>query len=246
MNRRNFLHLSLLSSAAGLLPFNSFSFLNSAEISTEELLGKGSPSLYGSGYQIRKEAYKAFLKMQKAAQTDGIAIQIVSSYRSFDHQKNIWNNKFKRFTQQGLSPVEAIEKIVEYSTIPGTSRHHWGTDIDIIDANPKAPSSLLQPKNYYNKGVYTPLREWMDKNSRKFDFYLVYTNDKSRKGFKHEPWHFSYAPLSIPYLKKYKKLDIDKVLKEDSEICGNQNFSDTFIKNYVNENVLDINPSLLS
>ncbi len=246
MNRRNFINLSLLTSAASLLPFNSFSFLNTAEISTEELLGKGSPNLYGSGYQLRKEAHKAFLKMQKAAQADGIAIQIVSSYRSFEHQKNIWNDKFKRFTYQGLSSVEAIHKIIEYSTIPGTSRHHWGTDIDIIDANPKAPASLLQPKNYYNQGVYTPLREWMDENARKFDFHLVYTKNENRKGFKHEPWHFSYAPLSIPYLEKYRKLDLKKVFQEETDICGSQNFSEVFIQNYVTENVLDINPSLLS
>ena len=27
--------------------------------------------------------------------------------------------------------IDAINEIIRFSTIPGTSRHHWGTDIDI-------------------------------------------------------------------------------------------------------------------
>lgn len=245
MNRRAFINLSLLTSAASLLPLNLV-FSNSAEISTEELLGKGSPNLYGNNYQLQKEAHEAFIKMQKAAQADGITIQIVSSYRSFEHQQRIWNRKFKHFTHQGSTPEEAIYKIIEYSTIPGTSRHHWGTDIDIIDATPPPPTSLLLPSNYYGNGVYTPLREWMEKNSKKFNFHMVYTNDEKRKGFKHEPWHFSYAPLSIPYLKKYRKLKLQKLLQHAQNISGSKNFSAIFIQKYITENVLDINPSLLA
>ncbi|MBW2960929.1 M15 family metallopeptidase [Mesonia aestuariivivens] len=245
MNRRNFINLSLLSSAASFLPLSTFNLLQQ-EIPTEELLGKGSPQLYGNGYQLRKEAYEAFLKMQKAAAKDDIFIQIVSSYRSFDHQKRIWNRKFKRFTQQGLSSTAAINKIIEYSTIPGTSRHHWGTDIDIIDSKPKAPTSLLQPENYYGNGVYLPLSEWMKKNAKDYGFEIVYTNDKNRKGFKHEPWHFSYAPLSKIYLCEYRKLELKKLLENSSEILGHEKFSDSFIQKYIYENVLAINSRLLT
>lgn len=245
MNRRNFINLSLLTSAASLLPIHSLSSFFTEEISSQELLGKGSPELFGNGYQLRKEAYGDFIKMQNAANADGISIQIVSSYRSFNHQKRIWNRKYKRYTERGLTPTQAIYKIIEYSTIPGTSRHHWGTDIDIIDANPLAPSSLLQPKNYYGDGVYAPLKNWMDENAKKFNFELVYTKDENRKGFKHEPWHFSYAPLSIPYLKKYKELDIKNLLRQSNEILGSEHFSEKFIQNYITENVLDINLRLL-
>ena len=42
----------------------------------------------------------------------------------------------------------AIDKIIEYSTLPGTSRHHWGTDIDIIDAEPPEEGDVLLPKNF--------------------------------------------------------------------------------------------------
>ena len=245
MNRRNFINLSLLTSAASLIPLQSLFFFTE-EISTQELLGKGSPELFGNGYKLRKAAYEDFIKMQQAAQADGIAIQIVSSYRSFDHQQRIWNGKYKRYTERGLTPTQAIHKIIDYSTIPGTSRHHWGTDIDIIDANPPTPSSLLQPKNYYGDSVYAPLKKWMDQNAKKFNFQLVYTKNEDRKGFKHEPWHFSYAPLSIPFLKKYQKLDIKNLLQNSNDILGSENFSEKFIQKYISENVLDINLTLLA
>ena len=62
MNRRNFINLSLLTSAASLIPLHTLSFFTE-EISTQELLGKGSPELFGNGYKLRKAAYEDFIKM---------------------------------------------------------------------------------------------------------------------------------------------------------------------------------------
>ena len=73
---------------------------------------------------------------------------------------------------------------------------------------------------------------------------LVYTNDDNRKGFKYEPWHFTYAPLSTSYLKAYRTLDLEVVLKQN-EVLGNSNFSSEFIEKYLSENILDINTKLL-
>ena len=53
----------------------------------------------------------------------------------------------------------------------------------------------------------------MDISANRFGFYLVYTKNSNRKGFKHEPWHYSYKPLSQSYLKDYKKLNISEILK---------------------------------
>ena len=213
-------------------------------IPTNELLGKGTPTLFGNGYKIRKEAYNSFLKLQAEALKEGIKIAAVSSYRNFDHQKRIWNRKYKKFTSQGLSPKESISKIIEYSTIPGTSRHHWGTDIDIYDTSVKQPAGILQPKNYHGNGVYCKLKDWMDANAERFGFYLVYTDLYQRKGFKYEPWHYSYKPLSKLYLEDYRKLDISKLLKLEG-LLGSEYFDAAFINKYISENILDINPELL-
>ena len=158
--------------------------------------------------------------------------------------KHIWNKKYRLYISQGLLPNEAIIKIIEYSTLPGSSRHHWGTDIDIIDASIQAPNNLLNEINYDEHGPYFKLKEWMDKNSKSFGFYLVYTKNTDRKGFKYEPWHYTYKPLSGPMLNSFKKIDLI-VFYNDLKLEGNQYLTREFLVKYTLENILDINESLL-
>lgn len=239
MHRRNFIKTTSLASIS--LSFVSFS--QSETFTKEELMGKSSIPFHGEGYQLRKEAHLAFLKMKTEAAKAGIQIKVVSSYRSYAHQNRIWERKYKKFTAEGLSPLSAIQKIIEYSTIPGTSRHHWGTELDIVDAIPKQPRGLLLEKNFHGDGPFCKLKEWMDQNANSFGFYLVYTQEEQRKGFKYEPWHYSYVPLSIPMLKAYQKLDIAQELK-NTKLLGSTSFSQEFIQKYIDENILDINPIL--
>ncbi len=243
MKRNDFIKLSTLLGISSMFP-SLLSFTKRWAIPTEELIGKGTPQLYGKGFLLRKEAYESFLKMKIAAAKSGIEIKVVSSYRNYAHQNRIWERKYKQFTAEGLSPISAIKRIIEYSTIPGTSRHHWGTDVDIVDGNVQQPKSLLVAGHFNNNGPFCKLREWLFKHSETFDFYLVYTDNKNRKGFKYEPWHLSYKPLSSEYLKEYQKLDIQKMLSEE-KLRGSQYFTDDFIESYISDNILDINPKLL-
>ena len=207
------------------------------------LTGRGDLELTGDSYKLQKEAFEAFNTMKTAALLDGIAIEIVSSYRSFEHQNRIWERKYKAFISKGLSPEQALAKIIEYSTLPGTSRHHWGTDIDIIDANVKVPKDVLIEENYQNNGVYTSLKKWMDLNSEKFGFYLVYTNTYSRKGFRYEPWHYSYKKIAVPMLQEFLKIDLLQFFKTIN-LMGKYYISPKFIEKYINNNISDINTKL--
>lgn len=242
MNRNNFIKLLGLGAVA-LHSFPSMAF-HSQNTNTLELIGKGNPTLYGKGFSMRKEAYDAFVKMRAAAAEAGFDIHVVSSYRNYAHQNRIWERKYQRFTKQGLSPINAIKKIIAYSTIPGTSRHHWGTDIDIIDKNATYSGDVLVPKKFHGDGPFCKLREWLEKNANTYGFYIVYTDNANRKGFKYEPWHYTYAPLSIPMLQAYRKLDIKEMLQKE-KLMGSEHFSEAFINAYINENILDINPELL-
>ncbi len=244
MKRRHFIKSAFASGiAVSVLPQLAFQ-THTSQISYEELIGKGKPKLYGEGFQLQKEVYNAFMQMKAEALKSDIHIQIVSSYRSYNHQNRIWERKYNRNISKGLTPQESIKKIIEYSTIPGTSRHHWATDIDIIDANAVQPSSVLQPKHFEDKGCYRNLKLWMDKYASHFGFYLVYTNALNRKGFKYEPWHYSYKPLSSMYLSQYKSLNIKDIITNEN-LLGNNYFSDEFTHNYLKNNILDINPELL-
>ena len=242
MNRDQFIK-SLTMTGITLIAMPNFAFKQTS-ITSEELIGKGKPKLFGEGYSLREAAHFAFLKMKSEALKSGINIHTVSSYRSFNHQKRIWNRKFEANRKRGLSEYNNIRKIIEYSTIPGTSRHHWGTDIDIIDANIHAPKHVLQAQHFHRDGSYIKLKHWLDTHANSFGFYLVYTADSDRKGFKYEPWHYTYKPLSKTFLKDYLKMDIHKMLNQE-QLLGQQSFTTEFIESYLKENILDINPELL-
>ena len=244
MKRRSFIKKTGISGLSlGILPH--FTFANTTEYSILELMGKEEIDLYGEGIDLRKEAHDAFVEMKKAAYKDGIDIKIVSSFRDFYRQEAIWEGKYQRYTEEdGMEPMEAIDKIIEYSTIPGTSRHHWGTDIDIIDGHRKTEGDVLVPGKFGAGGPFEDLKKWMDSNSKKYGFYLVYTDVPKRRGFKYEPWHFSYAPLSIPMLTAFRSKNIIKLM-EDEEFYGSEHFTNGFLKAYIRDNILDINTDLL-
>ncbi len=222
------------------------SFFNNQDAfyTTKELLGQADIELFGKGINLRKEAHDAFILMKKAAYQDGFDLKMVSSYRSYERQKAIWERKYIKYTQQGMKPLDAMAKIIEYSTIPGTSRHHWGTDMDIIDGYAKVTGDVLVPSKFEAGGPFEKFKLWLDENAQNFGFHLVYTDNYFRKGFKYEPWHYSYAPLSKPMLKQYRKLNILKLLSQ-AEMEGSEHFTRGFLMEYIHNNILDINPDLL-
>ncbi len=244
MQRRTFIQKSSLAATA-LVTIPHFSYKQGPLYSKEELMGRTDLELFGKGINLRKEAHDAFVAMQKGAQAEGFNIKMVSSYRSYARQKAIWERKYVKYTdQEGMEPLDAMAKIIEYSTIPGTSRHHWGTDIDIIDANAKVSGDVLVPSKFEEGGPFEGLKQWLDKCANDYGFYLVYTDNYFRKGFKYEPWHYSYAPISKPMLKQYRKLNLLKILSE-ADVLGAKHYTRAFLMDYIHHNILDINPELL-
>ena len=138
---------------------------------------------------LQKETYEAFKKMHYKAKQDGIDLIIISGTRNYYEQKYIWERKWKKYSD--LKPIERAKKILEYSSMPSSSRHHWGTDIDLNNLN----------NSYFKKGKGKKEYEWLHNNANDFGFYQVYTNKKNgRKGYNEEKWHWTYLPLSKKYL----------------------------------------------
>ncbi|MCA4776578.1 M15 family metallopeptidase [Empedobacter falsenii] len=208
---------------------------------TADLIGKGNPAMVGKGYKLLPEVAEQFELMKADALKAGFKIHVISSYRNYTYQNGIWERKYRANQAKKIGAKQNIEKIIEYSTIPGTSRHHWGTDLDIIDGTRGIPADPLNEKHFNEGGSMRKFKLWLDENASKYGFYLVYTNEASRKGFKYEPWHFTYKSISEPMLQAYKKLDIKKILQEN-KLLGSENFTDDFIEKYRTENILDINP----
>jgi len=190
------------------------------------------------------EAYIKFKQMQNDAKKDGVEIEIVSGYRSYQKQKNIWNYKYNKNFKKEIFGIKNINRIIQYSTLPGTSRHHWGTDIDVIDKRFTPKGDLLIEKNYSENGIYSQLYRWMKKNSKNYGFYLVYDDSPKRKGFKFEPWHYSYKPLSVTFLKRYIESNLIFKITQDSSLLGRKFINNSFLESYLKENLLDISKDL--
>ncbi|NQX76540.1 M15 family metallopeptidase [Gilvibacter sp.] len=245
MTRTEFIKTSLLA-GMGLPLLSGFNTpFMTHEVSLARLMGKNENHLTGSSFKLEKQTMQAFLRMQRAAAVDGVTIEVASAFRSFDRQAQIWTSKYNNYTQAGMTPLAAMKKIIEYSTMPGTSRHHWGTDCDLIDgdASPR-PSSVLEPRHFHGQGPFCKFKEWMDANSESFGFFEVYTDNANRKGFKYEPWHFSYKPVSQKYMETYLKFDFNRILEQIS-VPGVEHMDAQFIDDYWQNNVSDINPDLL-
>jgi LAS superfamily LD-carboxypeptidase LdcB len=162
-----------------------------------------APITDGRSTWLRKETTNAFLKMQSAAKKEGIHLFIVSAFRSFNAQRTIFDGKFtgsrlvggQNLSQTIEDGAKRTLKILTYSALPGTSRHHWGTDIDINSLN----------SSYFKSGKGLKVFDWLTKNAENFGFRRPYTTHKNRGGHLEEEWHWSYFPISIPLLKLYNK-----------------------------------------
>jgi len=136
---------------------------------------------------IDRETYRAFKKMYIDAYRAGFRLVIVSAARNFDYQKRVWNYKWSKLSDT-LTDFEKTKNILEYSSMPGSSRHHWGTEIDL---------NVLE-NSYYEQGDGRKILDWMKANAKNYGFCQPYTTDRE-KGFKEERWHWSYMPLSKIY-----------------------------------------------
>lgn len=160
------------------------------------LFQKLPDSLANKEIYLHKEVITAFARMHQEALKDNISLTVISGTRNFEEQRSIWENKWKRESTDKKSPSEIALAILEYSSMPSTSRHHWGTDVDINSVE----SSYFQQEP--GKSEYT----WLTKNAARFGFYQTYTRkDKGRTGYSVEEWHWSYLPLANRFLERYNQ-----------------------------------------
>lgn len=150
------------------------------------------------GQRIHRQAVDDFLAMQRAAANAGVNLQIASGFRDYHRQAAIWQRKV---TQLATPTDAALHGILRWSAMPGASRHHWGTDMDVYDPSALGTAKLqLEPWEYANDGPFAELTAWLDKHAERFNFYRPYAHDHG--GVAVEPWHLSYAPVAEQYLNR--------------------------------------------
>jgi LAS superfamily LD-carboxypeptidase LdcB len=156
---------------------------------------------------IHHDVLIPFRALQENAKKAGFNLQIASGFRSFERQQLIWNNKYAGKTtllgkdesvllSEKLSELEKLLAILHWSALPGTSRHHWGTDFDIYDPSllPKGKKLQLTCSEYQQSGYFFDLNQWLSENMHNFNFYRPYQCYQG--GVAEEPWHISYLPIA--------------------------------------------------
>ena len=179
---------------------------------------------------LHYEVIASFLAMRDAARADGIDLSITSSFRDFDTQLSIWNRKWagekplydragRLLERARMADSDVVDAILTWSAVPGGSRHHWGSDIDVFDAAALTNGYKLQlvPSEYASDGIFHRLTAWLDRNLQRFGFFRPYRTD--RGSVSPEPWHLSYAPVSVPALESLSLSMLRQVL-ESSSISG--------------------------
>jgi len=197
-------------------------------IPTTAIYGLSSSHLVDyQGYKLQQDTAVALAKMSAAAKGQGIDMRICSGYRSFAAQLKIWNTKAlgKRTLLDidshpasitNKSEKELVELILLWSALPGTSRHHWGTDVDLYDANTIESKDLrLVTSEYQALGPCANLHTWLAKHSYEFGFYFPFQQGLS--GVSPEPWHLSFFPVADQYLNQFELDKITSIL-DDTDI----------------------------
>ncbi|MFO7789694.1 MAG: M15 family metallopeptidase [Bacteroidales bacterium] len=215
-----------------------------------ELLGKFQPSAhpdfvladpavtYFPEIYLRKNTYNAFLKMRQAAMKDNIDLIIRSGTRTFYEQRYLWNQKFTGKRKHGEGKLDQslpdstkIANLIAYTAVPGTSRHHWGTDIDINKTS----------HTYFKRGKGKKVYDWLQENAADYGFYQVYVpfGEKRTTGYNTEEWHWTYKPDSDKFTTGYKQC------VSEADIQGFYGDSKIVNFNIIEDYVYGINADLL-
>jgi LAS superfamily LD-carboxypeptidase LdcB len=186
-----------------------------------------------SGHYALPEVMKAYWDLKKKAQEDHWHLILVSGYRSFKSQRRIWNTSDEAYLKKGATDQKKrVEAVMSLASVPGLSRHHWGTDLDISEISLRG--QLVNIEEDTPEKVLKFYR-WMEDNAPKFGFCKVYLGKEGL--VKHEPWHWTYLPFSKTYQKgflgigDFKRIfdinieDVDYLMRNFKKILNNYNRS---------------------
>ena len=185
--------------------------------------------------RVEGETANAFQALERRAAERGLDLRVASAFRDYDRQVRVINDKWA-----GARPVtdgegrlldraryddeEWLNLILRFSALPGMSRHHWGTDLDIWDASVVGRNyrPLLSPSEYGSSGPFYEMTRWIDELMAAHDaegFYRPYALD--RGGIAPEAWHISYRAAALKYQDMVSAELLLPLWRGEADACGN-------------------------
>ncbi len=167
---------------------------------------EGLVKIPDTDYRIRESALEPFLELSEKAKEAGFEIRVESAYRSFERQLSIWNRKatgllplldtagnpFKRLPE---SEEERMRAILHWSALPGASRHHFGTELDVVDGNSVPEGYEVQLTESECDGMFAPFHRWLSsliESGNSLGFTRVFVPGRGK--IQPERWHISHRP----------------------------------------------------
>lgn len=130
----------------------------------------------GREYWLTPTTNQAWQAMKNTAASDGIALLMISAFRSVARQTEI--------IQAKLAAGQEIHDILQVCAPPGYSEHHTGRAIDI--ATPEDPELEISFDT-------TTAFHWLRQRAPEFGFQMSYPPENS-SGYQYEPWHWCFQP----------------------------------------------------
>ncbi len=153
-----------------------------------------------------KEAYQPMCDMLKAARKDGMILEVCSSYRSVDRQKELFEEDMRTLVRRGYSYLDAYEEVARETMPPGYSEHSTGLAFDIV---------ALDYQMLDEKQETTEENRWLREHCAEYGFILRYPKEKEDiTGISYESWHFRYVGVEIAEYIMEKGITLEEFLEE--------------------------------
>ena len=152
--------------------------------------------------RVDSRIYPQLQKMFDDARANGILPVVLTSYRTYEDQKNMLMKKYRRYKDKGMSKEEAQAAALQVAAYPGFSEHQLGLAVDIDSADTERCS---------NDKVW----DWMKRHCQDYGFIWRYPGQKSDiTGITNESWHFRYVGVEAATYIMQNQLCLEEYLEQ--------------------------------
>lgn len=117
------------------------------------------------------------------AKEEGLQLVVNSSYRSYEDQEVILEEKISDLESKGYSINDAMDIAYDYVSKPGYSEHQTGLAVDF---------------GCYGDTTWDIAYDWLEENAYKYGFILRYPSNKIEvTHISNEPWHYRYVGIEM-------------------------------------------------
>lgn len=150
------------------------------------------------GHKVDSTCVNALKNLMGDARKAGLTCEFNSTYRNISTQTYLWNRRYNDYISKGYSEEEAYRLTARRVAYPGTSEHHTGLAIDIVE--------LVEDGSLY---------EWFRQHAWEYGFIVRYRGDKEPlTGIKDEPWHLRYVGKEVAKILQEKDWCLEEFMNQ--------------------------------